>query len=144
MYNMPEPAEDEDDGVGTCLVTFDKCMPDAHHWEALEWEQLRLGTYSQDQERPRPIRVHYILVTDKHAFLKNVKHLKQVSVRNDNDLTRLQQKQRQDMAAAFDTLKSKGHKLFYRGSSLEFRIRHADKICTRKRHGATGAPHVQI
>ena len=67
---MPEPAEDEDDGVGTCLVLFDKCMPDAHHWEALEWEQLRLGTYSQDQERPCPIRVHYILVTDKHAFLK--------------------------------------------------------------------------
>jgi len=54
----------------------------------------------------------------------------------------LQQKQRQDMSADFDTLKSKGHKPFYRGSSLKFR--YADKTRTCRRHGATRAPDAQV
>ncbi len=43
---------------------------------------------------------------DKHTFLKHAKHLKEVNLRYDDDLTTLQQKQRQDMSADFDTLKS--------------------------------------
>ena len=104
-------------------------MPEA---PCLEWEQLRLGTFRPDQERPRPVRMQFNSMNDKHIFLKHAKHLKEVNLRYDDDLTRLQQRQRQDMAADFDTLKSKGHKPFYRGSSLKFR--HADKTCTRKRH----------
>ncbi len=46
-------------------------------------------------------------MNDKHTFLKHAKHLKEVNLRYDYDLTRLQQKQRQDMSADFDTLKSK-------------------------------------
>jgi len=46
------------------------------------------------------------------------------------------------MSADFDTLKSKGHKPFYRGSSLKFR--HADKTRTCKRHGANRAPDAQV
>ena len=71
---------------------------------------------------------------DKHTFLKHVKHLKEVGLRYDDDLTRLQQKQRQDLSADFNTLKSTGHKPIYRGSSLKFR--HADKTRTCERDGA--------
>ena len=45
-------------------------------------------------------------MNDKHTFLKHAKHLEEVSLRYDNDLPRLQQKERQDMSANFDTLKS--------------------------------------
>ena len=47
----------------------------------------------------------------------------------DDDPPRLQQKQRQDMSADFDTLKSKGHKPFDRESSLK--VRQADKTSPR-------------
>ena len=79
---------------------------------------------------------------DKHTFLKHAKHLKEVNLKYDDDLTRLQQQQRQDMSADFDILKSKGHKPFYPGSSLKFR--HADKTRTCKRHGAIRAPDAQV
>ena len=78
---------------------------------------------------------------DKHAFLKHAKHLKEVGFRYDDDLTRLQQKERQDLSADFNTLKTKGHKPFYRGSSLKFR--HADKTRTCRRNGASRAPDAQ-
>ncbi len=57
-------------------------------------------------------------------------------------MTNNDEKQRQDMSADFDTLKTKGHKPFYRGSSLKFR--NADKTRTCRRHGATRAPDAQI
>ena len=78
---------------------------------------------------------------DKHTFLKHAKHLKEVGLRYDDDLTRLQQKQRQDLSEDFNTLKSNGHQPFYRGSSLKFR--HADKTRTCKRDGANRVPNVQ-
>ena len=65
---------------------------------------------------------------DKHTFLKRAKHLKEVGLRYDDDLTRLQQSQRQHLQADFNILKTKGHKPFYRGSSPK--VRHADKMCT--------------
>ena len=131
----------EHSGVEAFDSLLDKCMPNGRDDVAFEWDQTRLGAYCSDQERPRPIHVQF-RSNDKHAVLKHAKHLKQVSVRYDDDLTRLQQKQRQDMATDFDTLKSKGHKPFYRGSLL--RTRHADKTRTCKRHGATGAPDAQV
>jgi len=48
------------------------------------------------------------------------------------------------MSADFDTLKSKGHKPFYRGSSLKFR--HADKTrtCSLLPMPPTRAPDAQV
>ena len=77
---------------------------------------------------------------DKHTFLKHAKHLKEVGLRYDDDLTRLQQKQRQDLSEDFNTLKSNGHHPFYKGSSFKFR--HADKTRTCKRDGANRVPNV--
>ncbi len=144
VYNVQETAEEDDNGAEAFSSLLDECMPDGRSGEGVpdEWAQLRLGTYCPDQDRPRPIRVLFKSMNDKHAFLKHAKHLKEVSLRYDDDLTRLQQKQRQDMSADFDTLKSKGHKPFYRGSSLKFR--HADKTRTCKRHGANRAPDAQV
>jgi len=119
-------------------------MPDGSNCEGAQWAQSRLGTYCPDQNRPRPIRVLFRSMNDKHTFLKHAKHLKEVNLRYDDDLTRLQQKQRQDMSAGFDTLKSKGHKPFYRGSSLKFR--HADKTrtCSLLPMPPTRAPDAQV
>ncbi len=137
-----DTAEEEDHGDETLNSLLEKCMPDEHPYEGLTWEQARLGTFRPDQERPRPIRIHFNLLGDNHTFLKHAKHLKGVNLRYDDDLTRFQQRQRQDMAADFDTLKSKGHKPFYRGSSLKFR--HADKTRTCNKHGAIRAPDAQV
>ena len=46
---------------------------------------------------------------------------------------------RKYLSADFNTLKTKGHKPFYRG--LKFRL--ADKMCTCKRNGANTAPVAQ-
>ena len=45
---------------------------------------------------------------DKHLFLKYVKELRQRGgVRCDDDLTKLQQKERQELSAEFETLRQK-------------------------------------
>ena len=90
---------------------------------------LRLGCHGW--MHTAPIRVQFRSTNDKHAFLKHAKHLKDVRVRYDDDLLRLQQEQRQDMATDFDTLKS-------------LKFRHADKTRTCKMHGATRAPGAQV
>ncbi len=138
VYNMPDTAEED----GTFPSLLGKCMPDDPFFEDLKWESSRLGTFCLDQERPRPIRMHFKSMSDKQTFLKHAKHLKQVNLRYDDDLPRLQQRRRQEMAIDFESLKSKGHKPFYRRSSLKFR--HADKTRTCKRHGATRAPDAQV
>jgi len=142
VYNVPETTEKDNDGLDAFCSLLDKCMPDGRECEGADWAQVRLGTYCQEKERPRPIHVILKSMEDKHTFLKHAKHLKEVNLKYDDDLTRLQQQQRQDMSADFDILKSKGHKPFYRGSSLKFR--HADKTRTCKRHGAIRAPDAQV
>ena len=141
VYNVPEETkEDREDQVETFCSLLDKCMPDGREVEGLGWEQEKIGTYCSAQKRPRPVRLIFATMSDKHVFLKHAKHLKEVGLRYDDDLTRLQQKQREDMSADFSTLKSKGHKPFYRGSSLKFR--HAEKTHTCKRDKANRVPDV--
>ena len=77
----------------------------------------------------------------KHEFLKIAKDLRTKGIRCDDDLTRLQQQEREQLSTDFNTLKSKGHKPFFRGSSSKFR--HADKMHTCKRNGAKKAPDAQ-
>ena len=66
-------------------------MPNAVTSGRLEWEQLRLGTFRPDHERPRPalVRMQLDSMSDKHIFLKHARHLKEVNLRYDDDLTRL-------------------------------------------------------
>ena len=57
---------------------------------------------------------------DKHLFLQYNQQFKQAGFRTDDDLMRLQQQERRDLAADFQVLKTKGHKPFFRGSILKF------------------------
>ena len=140
VYNVPETAEKDTQGVVALDRFLFECMPDFDTCEH-DWKMQRLGTYCHDQKRPRPVRMTFGSNNDKHAFLKHAKHLKEIGFRYDDDLTRLQQKERQDLSADFNTLKTKGHKPVYRGSSLKFR--HADKTRTCRRNGASRAPDAQ-
>ena len=101
----------------------------------------RLGRPSAKCSKPRPIRVCFKTLDSKHEFLKLAKGLRSHGIRCDDDLTRLQQQEREQLSTDFNTLKSKGHKPFFRGSSLKFR--HADKMHTCKRNGAKKAPDAQ-
>ncbi len=101
VYNVPDTADEDDHGTETLDSLLCKCMPDDPPYEGLVWGQSRLGTFRPDHERPRPIHIHFNSLSDKHAFLKHAKHLKEVNLRYDDDLTRFQQRQRQDMAADF-------------------------------------------
>ena len=147
VYNVQETAEEDDNGVEAFFSLMDECMPDGRHCVPNEWSQSQLGAYCPDQNRPRPIRVLFESMNDTHTFLKHAKHLREVSLKSNNDLTTCllegcSPKERQEMSADFDTLKSKGHKPFYRGSSLKFR--HADRTRTCRRHGATRAPDAKV
>ena len=102
---------------------------------------MRLGTYRQDQKRPTPIRLTFAALGDKHAFFKYAKGLKEVGLRYDDDLARLQQNHRSNSSGDFSVLKSKGLKPFYCGSSLKYRPCNKTHSC--KKGGAHKAPTVQ-
>ena len=78
-----------------------------------------LVTYCLDQKSPLPVGMIFDTKNDKHTFLKHAKHLKEVGLRYDDDLTRLQQSQRQELSTDLDTLKTNGYKPLYRGSALK-------------------------
>ena len=141
LYNVPDAAEEDDQGAATLQSLLGKCI-NLDVCLRFAWEQERLGTYCPNKKGPRPIRVMFDSLDDKHAFFKHAHHLKDVGLRYDDDLTRLQQQQRQELSADFNILKSKGYKPFYRGSSLKFR--NADKTFTCKRDGANRTPDAQL
>ena len=102
------------------------------------WAGSRLGRYSPQQTKHRPLRVTFDDHDQKHSFLKNAKLLRQTGVRFDDDLTKLQQKERQALSADFSTLKENGQIFFFRGSTL--RYAHADKVYTCRSGQANKAP----
>ena len=128
MYGVPE---EKVDGNLSSLMGPDGDVDSFH----------RIGMPSAKCSKPRPIRVCFKTLDSKHEFLKIAKDLRPGGIRLDDDLTRLQQQEREQLSADFNSLKSKGHKPFFRGSSLKFR--HADKMHTCKRNGARRAPDAQ-
>ena len=76
VYSVQETAEEDDNGVKAFASLLDECMPDGRTGLAFAWKQRRLGTYCPEQERPRPIRVQFRSMDDKHTFFKHAKHLK--------------------------------------------------------------------
>ena len=56
----------------------------------------------------------------------------------DDDLTRVQQQERQGLSDDFSGLKSKGHKPFFRGSELKYHF--ANKMHTCEKGKANRAP----
>ena len=80
----------------------------------------RIGKYSRDQQRPRQARVTFSTMRAKHVFLRLAKELRQNKVRTDDDLTRIQQKERRELSADFQGLKMKGYQPYFRGSEFYF------------------------
>ena len=92
----------KDSGLAAPDSMLDKCntMLDGCNCEGTEWMQELHSTY---QNWSCTARLIFKSMDIKHIlnFLKHVKHLNEVGVRFDDDLTRLQQKQRQDISVDF-------------------------------------------
>lgn len=118
LSHVPEPRETEkmdSNGVETLHQMIQRGTP-----AKSAWSQQRLGAFSSVQKGPRPILMSFDTETDKHNFLKLAKQLTQEGLRFDDYLTRSQQKQRKALSVGFDALKAKGHKPFYRRSTLMY------------------------
>ena len=91
----------------------------------------RIGRVSVGSEKARPIRITFHTMFHKHAFLAYAKDLRQAGIRVDDDLTRLQQQQRQDLDCDFKILKAKGCKPFFRGSQLKCHVNNELRSCSK-------------
>ena len=95
----------------------------------------RIGRVSIGTKKARPIRITFHTMFSKHAyaFLAYAKDLRQagISPRVDDDLTRLQQQQRQDLDGDFKILKAKGCKPFFRGSQLKCHVNNELRLCSK-------------
>ncbi len=143
LYNIPEQADTagKRSGLPNLNDAINSYVDDHSELDTLKIETcVRLGKLTSEQKRPRPMRLAVYSEIDKHLFLKYVKELRQRGgVRCDDDLTKLQQKERQELSADFETLKQKGHQPFFRGAVLKYR--HADKTRNCRPGQAHKAPN---
>ena len=125
-YNFPEPGKETTDARAE---TADRTMEVV---AAADAGYARLGKPSPEGSKPRPLRLRFRSQTDKHDFVVMAKALRTMGIRCDDDLTRAQQKEREDLSADFLELKSKGYSPFFRGSQLRYRSH--EKVLTCKRN----------
>ncbi len=98
----------------------------------------RMGKFSPNSTKPRPVLIEFFSMEAKHTFLKMSKQLRQKGLRLDDWLTELQQKERGTLNADFQILKEKGYKPFFRGSILMYRRN--DKACACQKDKAGTVP----
>lgn len=91
----------------------------------------RIGRKSANSTKPRPMRLRFVSLNAKHDFLRWSKDFRAVGVRLDDDLTRLQQQQRQALNDDFQLLKNKGCKPFFRGAQLRCHIGNKSITCNK-------------
>jgi len=84
------------------------------------------------------VLIEFPSIQEKHKLLKMSKQLRQNGLRLDDWLTELPQKERGTLNAAFQTLKGKGYKPFFRGSVLMYRCN--DKACVCQKDKADTVP----
>ncbi|KAL3156597.1 hypothetical protein ABBQ38_000886 [Trebouxia sp. C0009 RCD-2024] len=133
IYNLSEERKDP-------LTDVWELIDEKHRHEmCVDEVPQRLGRRSSDDTRSRPVRVKFGTLRGKHLFLKHAKVLRQAGFRLDDDLTRLQQKERKSVDAEFKALKSKGYSPFFRGSQLQYF--HAEKMHTCRKGRANSIPH---
>ena len=77
----------------------------------------RLGKLVPRHDRPRPLRITFANEVQKHGSLKCSKEFRAAGIRPDDDLTKSQQKQRNDLSGDFQLLK-RGYRPYFRGSRL--------------------------
>ncbi|DBA68217.1 TPA: hypothetical protein ACH3X2_013834 [Trebouxia sp. C0005] len=104
-----------------------------------EWNSnKRLGSFSSNNRKPRPVLIEFPSMEDKHQFLQLSKPLRESGLRLDDWLTEQQQKERDALNADFQALKGKGYKPFFRGSVLMYRSN--DKACVCQQDKADTVP----
>jgi hypothetical protein len=129
----PKNVKFDDNPLADLLVdTLPECEePDeGPHWSS----NKRMGRFSPNARKPRPVLIGFSSTEEKHKFLKLSKQLRQNGLRLDDWLTEffeVQQKERCTLDADFQTLKGKGYKPFFRGSVLMYRRNNKACVCQK-------------
>ena len=113
----PKTVKFDDDPLADLLVdTLPECEEpkEKPHWIS----HKRMGRFSPNARKPRPVLIGFSSVEQKHKFLKLSKQLRQNGLRLDDWLTELQQKGKCTLDAEFQTLKGKGYKPFFRSVNV--------------------------
>ena len=132
----PRNLELKDDPL-TQLLLY--ALPENANESGWSLNQLdRLGRFSPDNRKPRPVLIGFPSIEDKHKFLQLSKQLRQSGLRLDDWLTERQQEERDTLSADFQALKGKGYKPFFRGSVLMY-CRN-DKACVCQKGKAEAVP----
>ena len=109
-------------------------LPEEVNWKS----HRRMGRFSPDSAKPRPVLIEFNSQEEKHKLLEHSKQLRQIGLRLDDWLTEQQQKDRGTLNADFQILKGKGFKPFFRGSVLMYRRN--DKACVCQKDKADTVP----
>jgi len=102
----PKNVKFDDDPLADLLVdTLPECEEpkEKPHWIS----HKRMGRFSPNARKPRPVLIGFSSVEQKHKFLKLSKQLRQNGLRLDDWLKEVQQKERCTLDADFQTLKGK-------------------------------------
>ena len=91
----------------------------------------RMGKFVADRNKPRPIRVLFNKLGQKHAILSYAKDLRQAGIRVDDDLRRVQQTERRGLDLDFQILKGKGYQPYFRGSLLKYYSGNKNHTCAK-------------
>ncbi len=126
LYNVTEGDEEK-------LFSGEKVFS-----ESFTEKPKRLAQRHTGSDTSRPLRLTFSSLCEKHEFLQIAKELRAKGIRVDDDLTRAQQQQRENLSDDFSALKRKGHKPFFRGSEMKYYV--ADKMHTCEKGRANRAP----
>ncbi|DBA90840.1 TPA: hypothetical protein ACH3X1_004039 [Trebouxia sp. C0004] len=89
----------------------------------------RIGKFSADRTTPRPVRLVFSTLIHRHIFLRFSKDFRQAGLRLDDDLTRSQQIERNNLSLEFQSLKSKGYQPYFRGLLLHYHSENKTHTC---------------
>ncbi len=128
LYNVTEGDEEK-------LFSEEKVFS-----ESFAERPKRVGQRHTGNDTSRPLRLTFSSLSEKHEFLQIAKELRAKGIRVDDDFTRAQQQQRENLSDDFSALKRNGHKPFFRGSELKYYF--ADKMHTCEKGRANRAPSV--
>ena len=150
MYNIPEEGEkakNRFEAIKTVAKEFDAAVEVAMSEYTVDEETMktvlpttieRIGQFTADRTKPRPVRLVFSTLLQKHGFLRMAKALRQAGFRLDDDLTRSQQAERKTLSLDFQDLKIKGYQPYFRDSLLQYYSNNkvhtcakgkADKVC---------------
>ena len=149
MYNIPEEGEKAKNrleaiktaykGFDTAVETALNTMNGEYDEEALRRRMPttveRIGQYIADHTKPRPVRLVFNTLLQKHGFLEMAKILRQAGFRLDDDLTRSQQAERKTLSLDFEALKTKGYQPYFRGSLLQYYSNNRVHTCAKGKAG---------